>query len=515
MSELLQKLDFIALLKQMSGSSLKWFNQLPKYKKLITCVAALTGSFASRYIYCKIHRKINNYPPGPLGVPIFGMATPKLPNLLSDYWDNLIKPYQEDNQGIVMFYIFGQPTVLINKMDTFQSIFKKEVYRYPSAKLKTGVRPFAGEDGHDGRWKHGRQLNQLSFTSLIKSSYLDQKFDTIMENEIFPHIDKCCNGDYYYCRSDIKWLGFAFLYGVLYGSELDQIPNRNNAEYLRFMYLDSKKFEGFFINQFVSKVFPKLDKKLAPNNELTDMVSKWEKETRKYRLKLSKNDTYFNSIEEHIENGEVSYDQVCTDVMSLVSAGLHVTLSAAEVAIYHCALFPDIQQRVYDELQSHYKKYGGFDTKKMNQLHIFRAFIYESLRYGAPVRLTLSRNVMKNGQKIGKYNVPKGATIYGTTYSLHRDPNNFEKPNEFYLDHFINDENNHFKLNKNFVVFGVGKRNCIGQSLAIKELFVILSHILNRYKFSIPKDIERDNWQIPKSFFKANVEKLPLIVERR
>ena len=42
-----------------------WFKGLPTYQKIITCVASVTGSLIARYLYCKLHRKINNYPPGP------------------------------------------------------------------------------------------------------------------------------------------------------------------------------------------------------------------------------------------------------------------------------------------------------------------------------------------------------------------------------------------------------------------------------------------------------------------
>ncbi len=518
MSELLQKLDFISILKQMGSSCFKWFNHLPKYQQIITCVAALTGSLASRHIYCKLHRKWNNYPPGPLGVPIFGFI-PTGSGLSPTY---LIKEYQEDNQDIVMYYIFGQPTVLISKMDVFQSTFKKQTYRHQMAPLQNGVRTFAGSNGD--RWKHGRQLNQLSFTSLIKSNYLDSNFQELMQNEIFPELDTSANSEeYYYCRSDIKWLGFAFLFGVLYGAEKSKIPDKDNEEYHRFMHLDSVKFAAFAKSKMIAKIpigfvrsyiQQNADPKMAADNAMTEMISKWEKETKHQRQRLHEDDTYFNRMEQHINNGEITYGQVCGDAMALVSAGLHVTLSSAEIAIYHACQFPDIQERVYQELKAHYDKYQGFEMKKMNELHIFRAFIYESLRYGAPVRATLSRNIMQSGYKIGKYNIPKGATIVGATYSMHRNPRHFERPNEFYVEHFIDDKNGHFKVNKNFVIFGVGKRNCIGQSLAIKELFVILSHMLHRYKFSVPPQ-EKDNWKIPESFFKLNPKKLPLIVERR
>ena len=141
-----------------------------------------------------------------------------------------------------------------------------------------------------------------------------------------------------------------------------------------------------------------------------------------------------------------------SDAMIVVSAGLHVTLSAIEIAIYHCAKFADIQERVYQELNIHYNKYKAFESKKMSELHIFRAFIYESLRYGCPVQITSERTVTGNDYKLGPYNVPKGATIFGNVYVMHRSPKYFAKPNDFYLEHFL-DDNELFKKNKNLWIW--------------------------------------------------------------
>lgn len=185
-----------------------------------------------------------------------------------------------------------------------------------------------------------------------------------------------------------------------------------------------------------------------------------------------------------------------------------------ELSLYFAAKYPDVQQRVYTELAVHYDKYKGFEIKRMNELHIFRAFVYESLRFGSPVKLTLKRDIIDEyGLKLGGYHLPKGTTLLGGTYAIHTNDKYWSKPNEFYVEHFLDDQDR-FKKSEYFSLFGYGRRNCVGQSFAIKELFAVLSGILYRYKFSVPMN-RKDTFEVPEDFFANDPKQLPLIIERR
>jgi cytochrome P450 len=74
------------------------------------------------------------------------------------------------------------------------------------------------------------------------------------------------------------------------------------------------------------------------------------------------------------------------------------------------------------------------------------------------------------------------ATIGVFSYTIHRDPKYWEKPNEYIPDRF-NEEN---KLNRHrfgWIPFSIGPRQCIGNNLAFMEMKVIIIRLLQSFYF--------------------------------
>ena len=63
------------------------------------------------------------------------------------------------------------------------------------------------------------------------------------------------------------------------------------------------------------------------------------------------------------------------------------------------------------------------------------------------------------------------------------DPKYFPNPHMFNPDRFI-DQNGIFKHNERVVPFGIGKRLCLGQSLAEKEFFLFMVGFLQQFDIS-------------------------------
>ena len=107
------------------------------------------------------------------------------------------------------------------------------------------------------------------------------------------------------------------------------------------------------------------------------------------------------------------------------------------------------------------------------------AILEESFRIVSLIFISLPHSATKDIE-VGEYFIPKGTTIFSSLYHVMNDPQHFPQPSEFKPERFI-DENGKFKHNERVVPFGIGKRYCIGQSLAEKEYFLFMVGLLQKF----------------------------------
>ena len=139
-----------------------------------------------------------------------------------------------------------------------------------------------------------------------------------------------------------------------------------------------------------------------------------------------------------------------------------------------------------------------FEYSIMNQLHIFRAFIHEMLRIASVVPLGMPHYTTEDVTievKGNKMVIPKWTSLYPNMVYIHKwtDWNDGNKPlekenNDIHLEYWLDAETGKFKMNENFVLFGVGKRDCAGRGLAMKSLYAMFALFLLRYEFVAPNN---------------------------
>ena len=139
-----------------------------------------------------------------------------------------------------------------------------------------------------------------------------------------------------------------------------------------------------------------------------------------------------------------------------------------------------------------------FEYSILNELHVFRAFIHEMLRIGSVVAMGAPHMTTENmtidiaGKKvvIPKYTLMQSNTLYIQKWTDWSDGNKpLEKENnDIHLEYWLDAETGKFKMNDNFVLFSVGKRDCVGRSLAMKSLYAIFAIFLLKYRFAAPNN---------------------------
>ena len=123
-------------------------------------------------------------------------------------------------------------------------------------------------------------------------------------------------------------------------------------------------------------------------------------------------------------------------------------------------------------------RFPSLDDKP--NLHYTNAVLLESLRTTvlAPAGLPHSTTA---DIAVGDFIVPKGATIFGSLYHIMNDPQHFKDPHTFNPDRFINSKGE-FVSDDRVTPFGVGKRICLGQTLAEKEFYIFFTGMMQQFK---------------------------------
>ncbi|XP_029897411.1 cytochrome P450 2D17 isoform X2 [Aquila chrysaetos chrysaetos] len=188
------------------------------------------------------------------------------------------------------------------------------------------------------------------------------------------------------------------------------------------------------------------------------------------------------------ENG-FSYNNLRLVTADLFAAGSETTSTTLQWAFLYMLLHPEIQSKVQAEIDKVIGRERSPTMKDQASMPYTNAVIHEVQRYGDVVPIGLPHMTYRD-TKLQGFFIPKGTTIITNLSSVLKDEAVWEKPNEFYPEHFL-DANGHFVKPEAFLPFSAGRRACLGEQLARMELFIFFTTLLQKFTFVLPEDQPR------------------------
>ncbi|KAL7640123.1 UNVERIFIED_CONTAM: hypothetical protein RMT77_009537 [Armadillidium vulgare] len=182
----------------------------------------------------------------------------------------------------------------------------------------------------------------------------------------------------------------------------------------------------------------------------------------------------------------------------IFGAAFQTTATTMIWGLFYLAKFPHVQKRMQKEIDEVLPNGTQVTLEDKLRLPYTEAFINEVLRCSALNRFILPRTVIKD-TKIGENIVPKDSVIFGFTEAVHFDSKYYDSPKEFRPERFLNDAGKFEAPKEGFLAFGIGKRLCMGESLARMELLIFLTTLVQHLEFSPPKGetIELESANVP------------------
>ncbi|NXF75975.1 CP2DH protein, partial [Sclerurus mexicanus] len=188
------------------------------------------------------------------------------------------------------------------------------------------------------------------------------------------------------------------------------------------------------------------------------------------------------------ENG-FHYNNLRVVTADLFAAGSETTTTTLRWALLYMLLHPEIQSKVQAEIDNVIGRERSPTMKDQMSMPYTNAVICEVQRCGdiAPVGVP---HLTYRDTELQGFFIPKGTTVITNLSSVLKDETIWEKPNEFYPEHFL-DANGQFVKPEAFLPFSAGRRACPGELLARMELFIFFTTLLQKFTFVIPEDQPR------------------------
>ncbi|NXE26966.1 CP1A5 protein, partial [Ardeotis kori] len=187
---------------------------------------------------------------------------------------------------------------------------------------------------------------------------------------------------------------------------------------------------------------------------------------------------------------QIPKEKIVNLVNDLFGAGFDTVTTALSWSLMYLVTYPNIQKRIQKELDQIIGQERRPRLSDRGTLPYTEAFILEMFRHSSflpftiPHRQVLSttRDTVLNG-----YYIPKDRCVFVNQWQVNHDEKLWKDPSTFNPERFLNAEGT--ELNKvdgeKVLVFGLGKRKCIGEPIARWQVFLFLSTLLQQLEFSV------------------------------
>lgn len=418
-------------------------------------------------------------PPGPRSLNPFHNALEFRRNPLN-FLAGLVKQYGDISQ----FHLFNMPIIFINTPEYLKHILQEKYSNYDkNVFLFEIVRPLLGNGSLNAiggqTWLHQRRMLQPAFhrQRIAVFGMMMTQATTVMLQRWEKRADGHAPLDL------LEEMGLLTLQ-IVCKALLSIDDFSEHAQTLMSSTLEINRE----LARFAHVPFPPLTFPTPSHRHFWQDIHKLDKivYTIIDQRRQSKEDTgdvlsmLMQAIDEETGKG-MSSVQLRDEIITFLLAGHETSANALAWIWYLLAQHPEVEQRLHTELEQVLA--GRIPTAEdIPQLAYTHMIIEEALRL-YPTAWQLMRRACQDDE-IGGYFIPANSTLFWSSYILHRHPDFWEKPEEFYPEHFL-PEKILQRPHNTYIPFGAGPRMCIGKSFAIMEILLILAMIAQRYQLRL------------------------------
>lgn len=160
-----------------------------------------------------------------------------------------------------------------------------------------------------------------------------------------------------------------------------------------------------------------------------------------------------------------------------------------EWAISELLKKPKLFTKATEELDRVVGRGRWVTEEDMRSLPYVEAITKETMRLH-PVAPMLVPRLSREDTSIDGYDIPSGTQVLVNVWSIGRDPELWEAPEEFTPERFLDSRLDVKGQDYELLPFGSGRRMCPGYNLGLKVIQLSLANLLHGFVWSLPDDME-------------------------
>uniref|UniRef100_A0A8C2JRB5 Cytochrome P450 2M1-like n=1 Tax=Cyprinus carpio TaxID=7962 RepID=A0A8C2JRB5_CYPCA len=464
---------------------------------LKTNVVSVVMAVLALLLLWKIRGKQSSFerlPPGPATNPLLGNLFQFNIKEAYKYYLELSKKYG----SVVTIWLANSPVVIISGYQALKDTMiglgdefsGRAVYPLRPKELLTfsmcaGV---LSTDGH--RWKEMRRFTLMTLKNFgMGRRSIEERVREEAENlvEMFKKFEGSAFSPAEMLMNAVSNVICSIVFGHRFELEDPQFKSLLRTVNAYFSVLSSPLGQIYNIFPRLVSLFPGKHHQLFKDLEEAREYFKGEAQARMNILDSSCPQDFIEAFvlkmkeEKDKPNTEYHFDSLISVIWNMFSAGTETTSSTIRHALLLMMKHPDVQERVQKEIDEIVGQNRWPSIEDRQILPYTDAVIHEVQRNMDLAPIAVPHKMMCDTEYNG-YVIPKGVTVYPLLSSVLMDPKLWKNPNCFDPENFL-DADGRFQKNDAFVVFGMGKRACLGEALARIELFIFFTSLLQHFTF--------------------------------
>ncbi|XP_056404656.1 1,25-dihydroxyvitamin D(3) 24-hydroxylase, mitochondrial isoform X3 [Hyla sarda] len=326
-------------------------------------------------------------------------------------------------------------------------------------------------------WQRVRSAFQQKLMKPTEVGKLDTKINEVMEDFI-QRLDSVCTQEGriadLYCELN-KW-SLESICLVLYEKRFGFLQPSLGEEALDFITAIKTMMSTFGLMMVTPvELHKSLNTKIwKDHTQAWDSIFRTAKCHIDRRLTSKDNEDFLCTI---YKDSKLSKKEMYATITEMLIGAVETTANSLLWAIFNISRHPNIQKKLYDEIQSILSPEQVPTAEDIRNMPYLKACLKESMRISPSVPFT-TRTLDKE-TVLGEYVLPKGTVLTINSHVLGFNEECFDDWKEFRPERWLQDKNtiNPFA----YVPFGIGRRMCIGRRLAELQLQLSLCWLVRRY----------------------------------